>query len=110
MKFILGMEMRYGQKKTPINFGGGQWSWGVTVGLTLKSLLSRYLELGNLCKVHTWHGDAFWSKEKKPINFGGGQRSWGVTEGQTLKTSLTRYLELGNLDEVHTWYGDVLKS
>ena len=64
MKFILGMEMRYGQKKTPINFGGGQWSWGVTVGLTLKSLLSRYLELGNLCKVHTWHGDAFWSKEK----------------------------------------------
>ena len=72
------MEMRYGQKKTPINFGGGQRSWGVAGVSLLKSLLTRYLELGNLCKVHTWHGDAFWSKEK-PIDFGGGQRSWGVT-------------------------------
>ena len=70
--------MRYGQKKSPIVFGGGQRSWGVTGGQTLKTLLTQYLELGNLDEVHTWHGDVLWSKEE-PYCFGGGQMSWGVT-------------------------------
>ena len=63
MKFMLGMEMRYGHKKNPIVFGGGQRSWGVTGGLTLKTLLTPYLKLGNLDEVHTWHGDGLWSEE-----------------------------------------------
>ena len=50
---------------------------GVTGGQTLKTLLTRYLELGNLDEVHTWRGGSLWSEEKKSIDFGGGQRSWG---------------------------------
>ena len=48
MKFILGMEMRYGQKKNPIVFGGGQRSSAVTGGQTLKTSLTLYLKLGKL--------------------------------------------------------------
>ena len=36
----------------------------VTGGQNLKTLLTRYLELGNLDKVHTWHGYTLWSKEE----------------------------------------------
>ena len=64
MKFILGMEMRYGQKKNPIVFGGGQRSWEVMGRQTLKTLLTRYLQFGNLDGVHTWHGDALQSEEE----------------------------------------------
>ena len=64
MKFILGMEMRYGQKKNPIVFGGGQRSWGVTGGQTLKTSLTQYLEVKNLDQLHTWSGDALWSEEE----------------------------------------------
>ena len=37
-------------------------------GQTLKTVLRRYFELGNLDKVHTWHGDVLWS-EKDPYQF-----------------------------------------
>ena len=57
---------------------------GVTGGQTLKSFLKRYLELGNLCKVHTCHGDAFWCKGKTSILVE--VKGHG---GQTLKTLLT---------------------
>ena len=58
----------------------------VTGGQNLKTLLTRYLELGNLDKVHTCHGDALWSEETYcfwvEVNRHGGHGS------QTLKTLL----------------------
>ncbi|KAJ8027939.1 hypothetical protein HOLleu_30038 [Holothuria leucospilota] len=45
--------MRYDKRKNPIIFGGGQRSSGVTRGQTLKTLLTRYLEVGSLDKFHT---------------------------------------------------------
>ena len=55
-------------------------------GQNLKTLLTRYLELGNLDKVHTCHGDALWSEETYcfwvEVNRHGGHGS------QTLKTLL----------------------
>ncbi|KAJ8027896.1 hypothetical protein HOLleu_29981 [Holothuria leucospilota] len=65
--------MRYGKRKNPIIFGGGERSSGVTGGQTLKTLLTRYLKMR-------------YGKRKNPIIFGGGERSSGVTRGQTLKT------------------------
>ena len=87
------MEMRYGQKKNPIIFGGGQRSPGGHGGKTLKTLLTQYLEVGNLDQVHTWHGDAFWSEEE-PYHFWWRSKVMGGHGGQTLKTLLTQYLEL----------------
>ncbi|KAJ8029278.1 hypothetical protein HOLleu_28634 [Holothuria leucospilota] len=87
--------MRYGKRKNPIIFGGGQRSPGVTGGQTLKTLLTRYLKMR-------------YGKRKNPIIFGEGQRSSGVIGGQTLKTLLTRYLEVGSLDKFHTLYLDAL--
>ncbi|KAJ8017794.1 hypothetical protein HOLleu_44565 [Holothuria leucospilota] len=81
--------MRYGKRKNPIIFGGGQRSSGVTGGQTLKTSLTRYLKMR-------------YGKRKNPIIFGGGQRSSGVTGGQTLKTSLTRYLKKGTSDSSQT--------
>ncbi|KAJ8038057.1 hypothetical protein HOLleu_19031 [Holothuria leucospilota] len=86
--------MRYGKRKNPIIFGGGQRSSGVTGGQTLKTLLTRYLK-----KMR-------YGKKKNPFTFGGGQRSSGVTRGQTLKTLLTRYLKKGSSDSSQTWYID----
>ncbi|KAJ8045047.1 hypothetical protein HOLleu_07971 [Holothuria leucospilota] len=88
--------MRYGKRKNPFTFGGGQRSSGVSGGQTLKSLLTRYLK-----KMR-------YGERKNPIIFVGGQRSSGVTGGQTLKTLLTRYLEVGSLDKFHTLYFDTL--
>ena len=68
MEFILSMLMCYGWKKNPIVFGGGQRSSGVTGGQTLKTLLTRYLKLGNLDQVHTWYVDAL-SLEGEPDRF-----------------------------------------
>ena len=51
------------ERKNPIVFGGGQRSSGVTRGQTLKTLLTRYLKLGNLDQVHTWYVDALWLEE-----------------------------------------------
>ena len=81
--------MRYGSKKKPIDFGGGQRSWGVTGGQTLKTLLTRYLELGNLDEVHTWRGGLLWSEEKKIYRFWWRSKLMGGHGGQTLKTLLT---------------------
>ncbi|KAJ8032667.1 hypothetical protein HOLleu_26255 [Holothuria leucospilota] len=50
--------MRYGKRKNPIIFGGGQRSSGVTRGQTLKTLLTRYLKVGSLNKFHTLYVDA----------------------------------------------------
>ncbi|KAJ8029517.1 hypothetical protein HOLleu_28928 [Holothuria leucospilota] len=50
--------MRYGERKNPIIFVGGQRSSGVTGGQTLKTLLTRYLEVGSLGKFHTLYFDA----------------------------------------------------
>ncbi|KAJ8045479.1 Serine/threonine-protein phosphatase 4 regulatory subunit 3 [Holothuria leucospilota] len=85
--------MRYGERKNPIIFGGGERSSGVTGGQTLKTPLTRYLKKGSSDGSQTW-----------------GQRSPGVTGGQTLKTLLTQYLEVGSLDEFHTLYVDALWS
>ncbi|KAJ8023107.1 hypothetical protein HOLleu_38191 [Holothuria leucospilota] len=52
--------MRYGKKKNPIVFGGGQRSSGVTGGQTPKTLLTRYLKVGSLDKFHTWYVDGLW--------------------------------------------------
>ncbi|KAJ8030932.1 hypothetical protein HOLleu_27481 [Holothuria leucospilota] len=87
--------MHYTKRKNPIVFGGGQRSFGVTRGQTLKTLFTRYL------KMHC-------GKRKNPIVFGGGQRSFGVTRGQTLKTLFTRYIKVGSLDSFHTWCVDAL--
>ncbi|KAJ8031401.1 hypothetical protein HOLleu_24578 [Holothuria leucospilota] len=78
------------QRKNPIVFGGGQRSFGVTRGQTLKTLFTRYLKM-------------YYGKRKNPISFGGGQRSFGVTRGQNLKTLFTRYLKIRSLDRFHTW-------
>ncbi|KAJ8019296.1 hypothetical protein HOLleu_42176 [Holothuria leucospilota] len=52
--------MHYGKWKNPIVFGGGQRSFGVTRGQTLKTLFTRYLKLGSLDGFHTWGVDALW--------------------------------------------------
>ncbi|KAJ8030167.1 hypothetical protein HOLleu_26497 [Holothuria leucospilota] len=85
--------MRYGKRKNPIIFGGGERSSGVTGSQTLKTSLTRYLKMR-------------YGKRKNPIIFGGGERSSGVTGGQILKTSLTRYLKKGSSDSSQTWYID----
>ncbi|KAJ8049373.1 hypothetical protein HOLleu_02095 [Holothuria leucospilota] len=82
--------MRYSKRKNPIIFGGGQSSFGVTGGLTLKILLIRYLQMR-------------YSEKMNPVVFGGGQRSSGVTRGQCLKTLSRRYLQVGSLNRFHTW-------
>ena len=58
MDFILSMYMRYGKRKNPIVFGGGQRSSGVTGGQTLKILLKQYLKVGSLDEFHTLYVDA----------------------------------------------------
>ncbi|KAJ8024693.1 hypothetical protein HOLleu_34669 [Holothuria leucospilota] len=85
--------MRYGMRKNPIIFGGGERPSGVTGGQTLKTLLTRYLKMR-------------YGMRKNPIIFGGGERSSGVTRGHTLKTLLTRYLKKGSSDSSQTWYID----
>ena len=52
--------MRYGKRKNPIGFGGGQRSFGVTGGETLKILLTRYLKVGSLDEFHTLYVDGLW--------------------------------------------------
>ncbi|KAJ8047038.1 hypothetical protein HOLleu_05922 [Holothuria leucospilota] len=52
--------MRYGEKMSPIIFGGGQRSSDDTGGQTLKTLLTRYLQVGSLNKFHTSYVDALW--------------------------------------------------
>ncbi|KAJ8018867.1 hypothetical protein HOLleu_00150 [Holothuria leucospilota] len=52
--------MHYGKRKNPIVFGGGQRSFGVTRGQTLKTLFTRYLKVGSLDRFHTWYVDALW--------------------------------------------------
>ncbi|KAJ8048230.1 hypothetical protein HOLleu_00462 [Holothuria leucospilota] len=85
--------MYYGAKVEAFIFGGGQRSFGVTRGQKLKTLLTRYLQIGSLDRFHT----SMWMRYGAKMNafiFGGGQRSPGVTVGQTLKTLLTRYLQM----------------
>ena len=60
--------MRYGVRKNPIVFGGGQRSSGVTGGQTLKTSLMQYLKLGNFDQVYTWYVDALWLEEE-PYHF-----------------------------------------
>ncbi|KAJ8026859.1 hypothetical protein HOLleu_31814 [Holothuria leucospilota] len=66
------MWMCYGRKMNAFIFGGGQRSFGVTGGQTLKALLIRYRMIP-------------YSKEMNPIVCGGVQRSSGVTRGQEAK-------------------------
>ena len=97
MKFILGVEMRYGPKKNPIVFGGGQSSWGVTGGQTLKTLLTRYLELGNLDKVHTWYVDALWLEEEPYCFWWRSKVIWGHrgSNPENLVNMMSRGRKLG---------------
>ncbi|KAJ8024943.1 hypothetical protein HOLleu_07207 [Holothuria leucospilota] len=50
--------MRYGKRKNPIIFGGGERSSGVTGGQTLKTSLTRYLKKGSSDSSQTWYIDA----------------------------------------------------
>ncbi|KAJ8026857.1 hypothetical protein HOLleu_31812 [Holothuria leucospilota] len=50
--------MRYGKRKNPIIFEGGQRSSGVTRGQTLKTPLTRYLKKGSSDSSLTWYIDA----------------------------------------------------
>ncbi|KAJ8050348.1 hypothetical protein HOLleu_03514 [Holothuria leucospilota] len=50
--------MHYGKRKNPIVFGGGQRSFGVTRGQTLKTLFTQYLKKGNSDSFQTWYIDA----------------------------------------------------
>ncbi|KAJ8018431.1 hypothetical protein HOLleu_43585 [Holothuria leucospilota] len=68
--------MRYGKRKNPIVFDGGQRSSRVTRGQMLETLLTQYLKM-------------YYGERKNPVVFGGGQRSFGVTRGQILKILLT---------------------
>ncbi|KAJ8036521.1 hypothetical protein HOLleu_20523 [Holothuria leucospilota] len=52
------MWMHYGKKMYPIIFAGGQRSFGVTGGQTLKALLTRYLKMR-------------YSEKMNPVVFGG---------------------------------------
>ncbi|KAJ8047297.1 hypothetical protein HOLleu_06268 [Holothuria leucospilota] len=57
--------MRYGMRKNPIIFGGGERSSGVTGGQTLKTSLTRYLKkVGSLDEFHTLYVDALWYEEE----------------------------------------------
>ncbi|KAJ8034084.1 hypothetical protein HOLleu_24509 [Holothuria leucospilota] len=47
--------MPYDKRKNPIVFGGGQRSSGVTGGQTPNTLLTRYLKVGSLDRLHTWY-------------------------------------------------------
>ena len=44
--------MRYGKRKNLSVFGGGQRSFGVTLGQTLKTLLTPYLNVGSFDEFH----------------------------------------------------------
>ncbi|KAJ8019244.1 hypothetical protein HOLleu_42283 [Holothuria leucospilota] len=52
--------MRYGKRKNPIVFCGGQRSSGVTGGQNLKTLCARYLKVGSLDEFYTWCVDVLW--------------------------------------------------
>ena len=90
------MEMHYGWKKNPIVFGGLRSSWGVTGGQTLKTLLTRYLELGNLDEGHTWHGDALWLEEE-PYCFWWGSEVMGGHRGSNSENLVNTVLQVRKL-------------
>ncbi|KAJ8043019.1 hypothetical protein HOLleu_09935 [Holothuria leucospilota] len=52
--------MHYSKRKNLIVFGGGQRSFGLTRGQTLKTLFTRYLKVGSLDSFYTWCVDALW--------------------------------------------------
>ena len=52
--FILVMWVRFGEKKKPIIFGGGQRSSGVTKGQNLKTMFTQYFKVGSLVRFQTW--------------------------------------------------------
>ncbi|KAJ8017371.1 hypothetical protein HOLleu_45274 [Holothuria leucospilota] len=69
--------MRYGMRKNPIIFGGGERSSGVTGGQTLKTLLTRYLKKGSLDEFHTLYVDALWYEEEPYCFWWGSKVTWG---------------------------------
>ena len=91
------MEMHYGQKKNPIVFGGGQRSWGVARGQSLKTLLTQYLKLGSLDKVHIWYVDALWLAEQ-PYRFWWRSKVMGGRRGsnsENLVNTISQVRKLG---------------
>ncbi|KAJ8029671.1 hypothetical protein HOLleu_29122 [Holothuria leucospilota] len=68
-------------------FGGGQGSSGVLGGQSLKTVFTRYLEVGSLDKFHIYSTYMPYGQRWKHIVFGGGQRSSGFT-GFKLKNLL----------------------
>ena len=71
------MGMRYGQKKNPMIFGGGQRSQGVIGGQNLKPSLTQYLKLGNLYQVYTWCVGVLWWKEEPCCFWWRSKVKWG---------------------------------
>ncbi|KAJ8050287.1 hypothetical protein HOLleu_03429 [Holothuria leucospilota] len=56
--------MPYGKAENSISFGGGQKSFGVIRGQTLKNLLTQYLKVESLDECHTKYVDALWEEEE----------------------------------------------
>ncbi|KAJ8021514.1 hypothetical protein HOLleu_38748 [Holothuria leucospilota] len=56
--------MRYGKRKNPFTFGGGQRSSGVTGSQTLKTFLTRYLKKGSSDSSQTWYMDPPYGEEE----------------------------------------------
>ena len=93
------MQMRYSWKKNPIVFGGGQRSSGVTRGQTLKTLLTRYLKLGNLDQVHTWYVDALWLEEEAYRFWWRSKVIWGHqrSKSENLVNTISQGRKLGQI-------------
>ena len=85
MNLIRGMQVPHTEYKNPVVFGGGQRSFGVTRGQTLKTLCTQYLKKGNYDGHQTWHSGTPYQVQE-PYRFGRGQRSFVVTRVQTVKT------------------------
>ena len=97
MNFILGMYMRYGKRKNPIVFGGGQRSSGVTGGQTLKILLTRYLKIGSVDELHTWYVDALWLEEEPYCFWWRSKVIWGHwgSNSENLVNTISQGRKLG---------------
>ncbi|KAJ8026236.1 hypothetical protein HOLleu_34029 [Holothuria leucospilota] len=58
------MWMHHDARKKRIVFGGGQRSFWVTRGQSLKTLFTQYLKVGSLDRFHTKYVDVLWCEEK----------------------------------------------
>ena len=86
----------------PIVFCGGQRSFEVTRGQTMKTMLIQYLKKGNMDESHTWLVDVpYWAEG--PYRFWWRSKViWRHVRSKS-ENLLNTVSQEGNIDESHIW-------